>query len=721
VKQTTAFIKSVFNSYSVLFFSQNRVLGAVLLLVSFFNPVSGFAGLGCVIFSLLVCRLLKFNDNELYTGIYSFNCLLLGIAFGAFYSVNPMFLLWLFVACCLVIMTTIIMCAWLGKLGLPMLSLPFILVFWMVLLASNSIFVMGLLQKDSYLLEEIYAGPGNHMAGAEGYLAAALPQLISLFFRSLSAVLFQHNIIAGMLISLGMLIHSRIAFSLLIISFVTAIGLNQLTHTYPEGISYYHLGANFMMTAVAIGSFFTIPSLRSYLLAVLSIPLGFLIINGLTGFMSVHALPVFSLPFCMVNISLLYFLKLRRAEGKLQLVIFQHFSPERNLYQFLNQQERLNDLKYYKISLPFMGYWTVSQGYNGNITHKGDWGQALDFVISDEEQNTFQYPGTLPEHFYCFNKPVLACGAGVVELVVNHIEDNAIGKENLKENWGNTVVIRHAADLYSKVSHLKKNSIKVKPGDIVKTGDLLGLCGNSGRSPEPHLHFQLQATPYIGSRTLSYPIAYYFSRAENKNSFKSYAIPAEGELIGNPEIDTSLKKAFDFQPGYIAKLMQENGITEDWEVFKDSFGQSYIYSKTTGSVAYFINNGILFYFISFYGDKNSLLYNFYLAAYKVVFNSTEGISINDSFPLNITGNKPLLWLQDIIAPFYRFININYHSYNQVNNCGLCITSKIQNKIAGKKAMFADATVCIEHGNLVSFYINKNGKNITATWSTKNYY
>jgi hypothetical protein len=40
---------------------------------------------------------------------------------------------------------------------------------------------------------------------------------------------------------------------------LAAIGLNQLTHTYPEGISYYHLGANFMMAAVAIGSFFTIP------------------------------------------------------------------------------------------------------------------------------------------------------------------------------------------------------------------------------------------------------------------------------------------------------------------------------------------------------------------------------------------------------------------------------------------------------------------------------
>lgn len=719
MKQITAFIKSVVSSYSVLFFSQNRILGTILLLVSFFNPVSGFAGLGCVVFSLIVCRLLKFNGDNLQLGIYSFNCLLLGIAFGAFYSVTPVFLLWLFVACCAVIVATIIISTRLGTLGLPMLSLPFVLIFWLVLLASNSIFAMGLQQKDSYLLEEIYAGPGNHMAGIEGYLATELPQFVSLFFRSLSAVLFQHNIIAGMLISLGMLIHSRIAFSLLIVSFVSAIGINGLTHTYPEGISYYHLGANFMMAAVAIGSFFTIPSLRSYLLAILSIPMGFLIINGLTGFMSVHALPVFSLPFCIVNISLLYFLKLRHTSEKLQLVVFQHYSPERNLYQFLNQEERLNDLKYYKLNLPFMGYWTVSQGYNGNITHKGDWGQALDFVISDDEHNTFQYPGTLPEHFYCFNKPVLACGPGVVEQVVNNIEDNAIGKENLKENWGNTVVIRHAADFYSKVSHLKKNSVKVKPGDVVKTGDLLGLCGNSGRSPEPHLHFQVQATPYIGSRTLSYPISHYISRAKHKNSFISHTIPTEGELVGNPEIDNQIKKAFDFQPGYVASLVSENGTTEDWEVFKDGLGQSYIYSKTTGAVAYFINNGVMFYFTSFYGSKKSLLYNFYLAAYKVVFSNNEGMPITDKLPLNETANKLLLWIQDVIAPFYGFININYHNYNLVNKNGVSITSKIHTEIAGKKNEDAEVSVYVDHGNLVSFSINSNGKNITAKWGTKN--
>lgn len=718
MKQIPAFIKTIINSYSVLFFSQNRALGVILLLVSFFNPVSGFAGLGCVVFSLLITKLLKQDNEDYLAGIYSFNSLLSGIAFGAFFQVNLMFVTWLMVACCMVVLATIIMSKRMSKAGLPILSLPFILVFWLVLLASNSIFNTGLLQKSSSLLEEIYTGPGN-LAGAEGYLATTLPKLMSLFFRSLSAILFQHNIIAGMLIAMGILVHSRIAFSLLIISFLTACGFNNIMHTYPEGISYYHLGANLMMASMAVGSFFTIPSLRSYLLAILCIPLSFVLINALTTLMALHALPVFSLPFCVLNISLLYFLKLTGYHTKLQLAIAQHYSPEKNLYHVLNLQNRLNDLKYIRLSLPFMGYWTVSQGYNGAITHKGEWGQALDFVITDDEQKTFQYPGTLPEHFYCFNKPVLACGDGVVELVVNHVEDNDIGEENLKENWGNTVVIRHATGLYSKLSHLKKNSIKVKPGDVVKQGDLLGFCGNSGRSPEPHLHFQLQATPYIGSKTLHYPLAYYFTKKDGQTSLESYSIPNENELISNPEINAPLKKAFDLQPGFVSKLVTENGGTEEWEVFKDDLGQSYIYSKTTGAVAYFINTGTMFYFTSFYGDKTSLLHYFYLASYKVIFNDAGYIQANDEFPVPLTHNKTLLWLQDFIAPFYRFISIKYKSGIQVKKTGLNIVSKQYQEIAGTTMPLTESTVFVDHGNLQAFVININGQHIEAQWSTEN--
>ncbi|WP_317169395.1 urea transporter [Mucilaginibacter humi] len=318
----------------------------------------------------------------------------------------------------------------------------------------------------------------------------SLTALFSVVFRALSAVLFQNSVLAGIIISIGLLIHSRINFSLLVLAFMSACLLNNLTSTYADGISYYHLGSNMIMAAGAIGSFFLIPSVRSYLWALVSIPISFLLINGLSRLFGVYDLPIFSLPFCIVTLLFLCFFRLRISAGKLQLTILQHYSPERNLYQYLNGKERPGDLNYFNLNLPFMGVWTVSQGYDGSITHKADWGKALDFVIEDEEHQTYKYPGTRLEHFYCYNKPVLACGDGVVEEVVNHVEDNALGEVNTIENWGNSVVIKHLTGLYSKVSHLKKNSIKVKPGDFVKQGDMLGMCGNSGRSPEPHLHFQ---------------------------------------------------------------------------------------------------------------------------------------------------------------------------------------------------------------------------------------
>jgi murein DD-endopeptidase MepM/ murein hydrolase activator NlpD len=64
---------------------------------------------------------------------------------------------------------------------------------------------------------------------------------------------------------------------------------------------------------------------------------------------------------------------------------------------------------------------------------------------------------------------------------------------------GNTVVIEHEPNLYSVYCHLKRGSVKVQLGQSLKRGQVLGLCGNSGHSSEPHLHFQLQDGPLFES------------------------------------------------------------------------------------------------------------------------------------------------------------------------------------------------------------------------------
>lgn len=59
--------------------------------------------------------------------------------------------------------------------------------------------------------------------------------------------------------------------------------------------------------------------------------------------------------------------------------------------------------------------------------------------------------------------------------------------------YGNVVVIRHVNGLETYYGHLSK--YLVKPGDIVRAGELIGYGGSTGRSSGPHLHFE---TRYMG-------------------------------------------------------------------------------------------------------------------------------------------------------------------------------------------------------------------------------
>lgn len=59
--------------------------------------------------------------------------------------------------------------------------------------------------------------------------------------------------------------------------------------------------------------------------------------------------------------------------------------------------------------------------------------------------------------------------------------------------YGYFVIVRHDNGLETVYGHLKK--FTVKPGQVVKAGDVIGLGGNTGRSTGPHLHFE---TRYLG-------------------------------------------------------------------------------------------------------------------------------------------------------------------------------------------------------------------------------
>jgi murein DD-endopeptidase MepM/ murein hydrolase activator NlpD len=62
----------------------------------------------------------------------------------------------------------------------------------------------------------------------------------------------------------------------------------------------------------------------------------------------------------------------------------------------------------------------------------------------------------------------------------------------VKDFRGNFVIIKHHDKEYSFIAHFRLDSINVKKGQKVIQGQVIGLCGNSGHSTEPHIHFHLQ-------------------------------------------------------------------------------------------------------------------------------------------------------------------------------------------------------------------------------------
>jgi len=260
-------------------------------------------------------------------------------------------------------------------------------------------------------------------------------------------------------------------------------------------------------------------------------------------------MPPFTLAFSGLALLVLYFLQASPPMRGLVPVALQYYSPEKTLYKHAVNAQRLAHLYTPRLHLPFWGTWTVTQGYEGQHTHLGDWSKALDFEITDEDGRFHTGDGNLAEQYYCYNKPVVAPLDGTVVALTNHVPENPIGTVDLEQNWGNSLVLHHANGLYTQYSHLRQDSFKVSLGQWVVRGQVLANCGNSGRSPRPHLHFQVQATPEIGAKTLNYPLAYYLLQEGEGRTLRRWTVPTEAQRVGSVEAVPTMASAFAFKPG----------------------------------------------------------------------------------------------------------------------------------------------------------------------------
>ena len=150
-----------------------------------------------------------------------------------------------------------------------------------------------------------------------------------------------------------------------------------------------------------------------------------------------------------------------------------------------------------RLRLPFDGEWFVFWGGRklAENYHAQDRTQrfAYDFVMA-KNGASHAGDGKELEDYYAWDQPILAPADGTVVTIVDGLPDQPPGSMDPKNAAGNMVLLDLGNDEYALLAHLKNGSVKVRPGDVVKQGQELGRCGNSGNTTEPHLHFHLQST-----------------------------------------------------------------------------------------------------------------------------------------------------------------------------------------------------------------------------------
>jgi murein DD-endopeptidase len=152
--------------------------------------------------------------------------------------------------------------------------------------------------------------------------------------------------------------------------------------------------------------------------------------------------------------------------------------------------------------IPINGHAYISQRF------------AIDWVQAYPDGKMYKGDPSENKNYRAYGAEIHAVADGVVTQVGDGIPQNTPGAKSLavpitlETVGGNHVIMEIGNGLFAFYAHMQPGSLRVKAGDKVRRGQVLGLLGNTGNSSEPHLHFQIcSANSELGSEGLPYAFA----------------------------------------------------------------------------------------------------------------------------------------------------------------------------------------------------------------------
>jgi len=152
--------------------------------------------------------------------------------------------------------------------------------------------------------------------------------------------------------------------------------------------------------------------------------------------------------------------------------------------------------------LPIDGHAAIAQRF------------AIDWVRLRDDGKTFHDDAKDNKNYLAYGTDALAVADGVVTEVKDGIPENIPGIDSravpitLETVGGNHVILDIGGGHFAFYAHLQPGTLRVKLGEKVRRGQVLGLVGNSGNSTEPHLHFHIEnANSPLGAEGLPYSLS----------------------------------------------------------------------------------------------------------------------------------------------------------------------------------------------------------------------
>ncbi len=609
------FAYNILKPYSAVLFLNNKWVGFIILLTTFINPSVAISGLVAVFFTILFTKVINFSEEYLKQGFYIYNSLLVGMGIGYIFSPSIVSFTLIAVSASFTFLVSYMLNRLLGLYNIPTLSLPFSLVVMFVYLASI---------KYSYL----YTNLINH----EVIYDIDLPLIVSGFLKSLGTLFFLPNNIAGIVFILLILFFSRIMFFLAILGFYFGVYFHSYFLGSFEQALQNPYAFNYIIVSVALGSIFLIPSLKNIFLAIIGVAISVVLVDAINVLFNYYAIPVFTLPF---NITVIFFIFILSQTFYKEFNYDIKYTPEESLRNYLNNFFRFAT-SHIKISLPFSGEWSVYQAFDDEWTHKGEYRYAYDFV-KVKDGKSYKNDGLYPTDYYAFGESILSPVSGFLVDAKDSLVDNPIGEVDRINNWGNYIIIKSDFGFFVEISHLMQYSLLVKIGDYVTINTPIAKCGNSGYSPEPHIHIQVQSLGVINAFTKEFLFSEYYLK--DRLIFNS--LPKKNDIVGSIIINQNIKSRLSFildeEYSYDIFIDDKKVDKEIFKVCMNKKGEFYFEDKNNNQL-YFNQSQTQFYFYNYIG-KNSHLKNLFLSAPKIPFIHKNDIIFDDFLPSNIVNSK----------------------------------------------------------------------------------